>query len=231
MAIHIRRREFIFTLGGAAAAWPLAARAQQLGQTRLLSDSWLPTLRLQSQRVAAFVQRLRELAWIDGRNLAIEYRWAEGRNERYAESAAEFVRLKVDVIVTTAPARPRDKAGDIGRPDRLRARGRPGGHRPDPESGATGRQRYRPVDPADRYCRQAPRTIARGCPQSSSVSDYGECQLSRRCDGDERGAGNSSRVQPPCTRHSKSDGRRISRLPSRRSRAAQRHFMWRATRS
>jgi putative ABC transport system substrate-binding protein len=57
---------------------------------------------IESQRVAAFVQRLRELGWIDGRNLAIEYRWAEGRNERYAESAAEFVRLKVDVIVTVA---------------------------------------------------------------------------------------------------------------------------------
>jgi putative ABC transport system substrate-binding protein len=57
---------------------------------------------IESQRVAAFVQRLRELAWIDGRNLAIEYRWAEGRNERSAEIAAEFVRLKVDVIVTVA---------------------------------------------------------------------------------------------------------------------------------
>jgi signal transduction histidine kinase len=57
---------------------------------------------IESSRVAAFVQRLRELAWIDGRNLAIEYRWAEGRNERYAENAAELVRLKVDVIVTSA---------------------------------------------------------------------------------------------------------------------------------
>jgi putative tryptophan/tyrosine transport system substrate-binding protein len=56
----------------------------------------------ESQRLAAFVQRLRELGWIDGRNLAIEYRWAEGRNERYAENAAELVRLKVDVIVTSA---------------------------------------------------------------------------------------------------------------------------------
>jgi putative tryptophan/tyrosine transport system substrate-binding protein len=53
-------------------------------------------------RVAAFVQRLRELGWIDGRNLAIEYRWADGRNERYAEAAAELVRLKVDIIVTVA---------------------------------------------------------------------------------------------------------------------------------
>ena len=57
---------------------------------------------IESQRVAAFVQRLRELAWIDGRNLAIEYRWAEGRPERVSEIAAEFVRIKVDVIVTVA---------------------------------------------------------------------------------------------------------------------------------
>ena len=53
-----------------------------------------------SQWTGAFVQRLRELGWTDGRNIAIEYRWAESRNERFTESAAEFVRLKVDVIVT-----------------------------------------------------------------------------------------------------------------------------------
>jgi len=101
MAIHIRRREFIFTLGGAAAAWPLAARAQQTGKLRTIGFLGAnPSI--ESQRVAAFIQRLRELAWIDGRNLAIEYRWAEGRNERYAENAAEFVRLKLDVIVTSA---------------------------------------------------------------------------------------------------------------------------------
>jgi putative tryptophan/tyrosine transport system substrate-binding protein len=100
----MKRREFITLLGGAV-AWPLAARAQQAGK--------LPTIgflgadpSIESKRVAAFVQRLRELGWIDGRNLAIEYRWAEGRNERYAENAAELVRLKVDVIVTgaTVPA-------------------------------------------------------------------------------------------------------------------------------
>jgi putative tryptophan/tyrosine transport system substrate-binding protein len=97
----VKRREFITLLGGAVTAWPRAARAQQAGK--------LPTIgflgadpTIESQRVAAFVQRLRELAWIDGRNLAIEYRWAEGRNERYAENAAELVRLKVDVIVTVA---------------------------------------------------------------------------------------------------------------------------------
>jgi putative tryptophan/tyrosine transport system substrate-binding protein len=95
----MRRREFIALVGGAAATWPLAARAQQAG--RLPTIGFLgATPSIESQRVAAFVQRLRELGWIDGRNLAIEYRWAEGRNERNAESAAEFVRLKVDVIVT-----------------------------------------------------------------------------------------------------------------------------------
>jgi putative ABC transport system substrate-binding protein len=101
MAIQIRRREFIVTLGGVVAAWPLAARAQQAGK--------LPTIgflgadpSIESKRVAPFVQRLRELGWIDGRTVAIEYRWAEGRNERYAENAAELVRLKVDVIVTSA---------------------------------------------------------------------------------------------------------------------------------
>jgi putative ABC transport system substrate-binding protein len=97
----MRRRAFISLLGVATAAWPLAARAQQAGK--------LPTIgflgadpSIESKRVAAFVQRLRELGWIDGRNLAIEYRWAEDRNERYAEYAAELVRLKVDVIVTVA---------------------------------------------------------------------------------------------------------------------------------
>jgi putative tryptophan/tyrosine transport system substrate-binding protein len=97
----IRRREFITLVGGAVAAWPLVARAQQPGKRPTIGFLGAhPSI--ESQRVAAFVQRLRELGWIDGRNLAIEYRWAEGRNERYAENAAEFVRLKVDVIVTVA---------------------------------------------------------------------------------------------------------------------------------
>ena len=97
----MRRRAFITLLGGAAATWPLATRAQQPGKVPAIGFLGAnPSI--ESYRVAAFVQRLRELAWIDGRNLAIEYRWAEGRNERYAENAAEFVRLKVDVIVTSA---------------------------------------------------------------------------------------------------------------------------------
>jgi putative tryptophan/tyrosine transport system substrate-binding protein len=101
----VRRREFISLLGGAAAAWPLAVRAQQTGR--------LPTIGFLgadasgfSPWTAAFVAHLRELGWIENRNVTIEYRWSEGRTERYAEIAAEFVRLKVDVIVTVGSAVP-----------------------------------------------------------------------------------------------------------------------------
>jgi ABC transporter substrate binding protein len=95
----MNRREFITLLGGAA-AWPIAVRAQSAGKLPTIG-LWGPTTpSIDSQRVAAFVQRLRELGWIEGRTVKIEYRWAGGRNERAAEIAAEFVRLKVDVIVT-----------------------------------------------------------------------------------------------------------------------------------
>jgi putative ABC transport system substrate-binding protein len=93
------RREFITLLGGAAAGWPLAVRAQQPG--RLPTIGYLGGGGAISQRawVDAFVRRLRELGWIEGRTVAIEYQWGEGRPERYAEIAAGFVRLKVDVIL------------------------------------------------------------------------------------------------------------------------------------
>jgi putative tryptophan/tyrosine transport system substrate-binding protein len=102
MASHMERRKFLATLGGVA-AWPLAAGAQQAampGVGFLVAGTPLS----HGQWVAAFVQRLRELGWIEGRTIAIEYRWGEGRNERFAEIAAEFVRRKVDVIVTSATA-------------------------------------------------------------------------------------------------------------------------------
>jgi ABC-type uncharacterized transport system substrate-binding protein len=97
MASHIERRKFLATLGGVA-AWPLAARAQQLGKLPTIgilgSDSaaW-------SQLVSALMQRLRELGYIENRTVAIDYRWTEGRNDRYAAMAVELVRLRVDVIV------------------------------------------------------------------------------------------------------------------------------------
>src|SRR5499433_654814 len=100
MASYIGRRKFLATLGGAAAAWPLAARAQQPARLRTIGYLGSSTALAQSPWVAAFVRRLHELGWVEGRTVAIEYRWAEGRSERFAEIAAEFVRLKVDVIVT-----------------------------------------------------------------------------------------------------------------------------------
>src|SRR6516164_6175267 len=100
----MKRREFIALLGGAAAAWPLAARAQQPGTLPTIGYLGSATPATQGQWVAAFVQRLRELGWIEGRTIAIEYRWAEGRAERAAEIAAELVRRKVDVIVTSGTA-------------------------------------------------------------------------------------------------------------------------------
>ena len=100
----MNRREFITLLGGAAAAWPLAARAEQ-ARSPVIGFLGSATLLVESQRVAAFVQRLHQLGWIENRNVAIEYRWAEGRTERFTELAAEFARLKVDLIVAaTTPA-------------------------------------------------------------------------------------------------------------------------------
>jgi ABC-type uncharacterized transport system substrate-binding protein len=96
----MKRRDFITLIGGAAAGWPLAARAQQAGKLPTIGVLAATTASVSGQWVAAFVQRLRELGWMEGRNVAIEVRWAEGRDERSAEIAAEFVRLKVDVIVT-----------------------------------------------------------------------------------------------------------------------------------
>ena len=104
----MKRRQFITLLGGAAVGWPLAARAQQpampvigfLGATS--ASAW-------SSWVAAFVQRLSERGWIDGRTVRIEYRWGDGRNERFAKFADELVRLNVDVIVTGGAAIPAAK--------------------------------------------------------------------------------------------------------------------------
>src|SRR5262249_32414447 len=101
---RMTRREFITLLGSAAAAWPLAARAQQPGKLPTIGFLVSGTPSSHGPWVAAFVQRLRELGWIEGRTVAIEYRWAEGRADRAAEIAAEFVRRNVDVIVTSATA-------------------------------------------------------------------------------------------------------------------------------
>src|SRR5215203_3529802 len=100
----MRRREFITLLGGAAAAFPISARAQQRGRLPTIGFVGPLSSSTMSQWTAAFVQRLRELGWIEDRTVAIEYRWGEGRSERFPEIMAEFVRLKVSVIVTGGTA-------------------------------------------------------------------------------------------------------------------------------
>src|SRR5260370_22950139 len=92
----MRRREFIKVIASSAAAWPFAARAQQPGKLPTIGFLVPGTPSTHGQWFAALVQRLRELGWIDGRTIAIEYRWAEGRTDRAAETVAEFVRSPHD---------------------------------------------------------------------------------------------------------------------------------------
>ena len=101
----MKRRAFITLFGGAVAAWPLAARAQQAGKVPSIgfvgsdASAWRPW-------TAAFAARLHDLGWIEDRTIAIEYRWSAGRPDRVAEFVAEFLRLKVDLIVTNDNAAP-----------------------------------------------------------------------------------------------------------------------------
>jgi putative ABC transport system substrate-binding protein len=101
---QLQRREFITLLGGVVGAWPTLVRAQQSVKLPTIGFLGANSPAVQSQWTAAFVQRLHELGWTEGRNVAIEYRWAETRFERAPDFIAEFVRLKVDVIVTHATA-------------------------------------------------------------------------------------------------------------------------------
>jgi putative tryptophan/tyrosine transport system substrate-binding protein len=179
----IRRREFITLLGGSAAAWPLATGAQQAAMPviAIVGDDatvWKPW-------TEAFVDRLHELGWIEGRNVSIEYRWSEGRAEPLTTIAAEFVEQKVDVIVTyggavttlkqAAPSIPIvfaiavDPVG-IGLVPNL---SRPGGN----------------VDTIDRPRRQTTRTLPRGCSCHAPLGHHVRRRLSRRSAGKPGGAG------------------------------------------
>jgi putative ABC transport system substrate-binding protein len=100
----MRRRDFIQVIGGTAAAWPFAVSAQQAGKLPTVGFLGVATATAWSPFVTSFVQRLAELGWVEGRSVAIQYRWADARNERFAEIAAEFVRSKVDIIVTAGTA-------------------------------------------------------------------------------------------------------------------------------
>ena len=191
----MKRREFITLAGSTAIAWPLAARAQQPAK--------LPTIgflgadpSIESKRVAAFVQRLRELGWIDGRNLSIEYRWAEGRNERYAENAAELVRLKVDVIVTvaTVPTLAAKQAtavipivfaasGDPVGTGLVASLARPGGN-------VTGLSTQTTETAGKRL------DFARDRPRPRPVGDHRQCGQSHQRAGVGRGSGGGPRARP-----------------------------------
>ena len=100
MAIHIERREFIATLGGAAAAWPLAVRAQQPPKIVRIGFLGVTTQSGVERRLQRFRAGLRDRGYIEGENIFIDFRWAEGNYARLAEFAAELVRLKVDLLAT-----------------------------------------------------------------------------------------------------------------------------------
>src|SRR5947199_10844791 len=131
MASHIDRRKFLATLGGAAAAWPLAARAQQ---PKVPTIGGLVIGNISPEEFwREFRQGLRDLGYIEGQNIRFEFRSAEGQINRLPELAAELVHLKVDVIVTWFTPTAGGKASDAGNPDRDGRDRRSDRHGPDHE--------------------------------------------------------------------------------------------------
>ena len=99
----MRRRECIAVLGGAAAAWPFVARAEQTPKIGFLLPGGSRTTVVRGQ-LEAFRQALKEYGWVEGQNISVEYRFAEGKEDALAEIAAELVRLRLDVIVAEGTA-------------------------------------------------------------------------------------------------------------------------------
>jgi hypothetical protein len=147
---HMQRRVFISGIG-VATLWPFITRAQ--GPTRVPTIGFLGSTspEMASHWMAAFLKRLRELGWIEGRTIAIEYRWADAHSERYSEIAAEFGCYRHMGIRTGA----RGKAGDHAYPHCIRGADGPRRRWRSCKSGATRRQRDGHVDPANRYRGQA----------------------------------------------------------------------------
>jgi hypothetical protein len=168
---HTRRRDVIALLAGAS-AWPTAAQAQQriLPTIGFLGTAVPSTM---SEWTAALEQRLRELGWVEGRTVTIAYRWAESRLERYVEIAAEFVRLNVDVIVTTVPAAPAAKQATSVIPIVFILASDPVGTGL-VASLAPGRQHHRALHPGDRPCQQAGGASARSRPGPEDGRDPGQ---------------------------------------------------------
>ena len=157
----MRRRAFITLLGGAA-AWPLAAGAQQ-PRIPLIGFLGTATRSAWGQWVTATDQRLRELGWIEGRNLVVEYRWAEGRSERYSEIAEEFVGLKVDVILTSGGAEAKSQ-----RPSRIRSSGTTARTRTSP--GRTSVAEQRQLEARDREFAEAHTQLDEALEQQTATS-------------------------------------------------------------
>ena len=152
----MKRREFITLLGGAAATWPQAVRAQQptMPVIGFLGASESSAM---TKWVAALVQRLRELGWVEGRKIGIEYRWAEGRFERLAgfRSRAGPPQGQHHRCGRRNCCNPCGKTRHVGHPKRLSDSGGPRDQRPGREPGTTGWQRYGPIDVGIRSCWQA----------------------------------------------------------------------------
>jgi len=157
----MRRREFITLLGGAAAAasvsWPYTASAQRADKPHTIGFMSASALAAMGTSVEAFVQRLRELGWIQGSNVVIEYRSGEGVFERLAGFAADFVRQGVDIIVAERHRRGYSgQTGDSRDPDCIPDRGGPRWQQAGRQSLSTGRRRNRAVNTTDRTCIQTP---------------------------------------------------------------------------
>jgi putative ABC transport system substrate-binding protein len=193
----MRRRDFIKVIAGSAAAWPLAARAQQPAKLPTIGFLGQSTRSAASEWVAAFVQRLRELGWIENRTVAIVYRWAEGSDERFADIATEFVRLKVDVIVTSGTSQVLAAkratsvipivfatAGDPVGNNLVASLTRPGGN-------ATGLSNQT-IDTAGKRLELLREVV----PRSQSCGDHGQCWQPRRCAGNGRGSGGGRDARP-----------------------------------
>ena len=219
----MRRREVITLLGGAA-AWPLAARAQQAAKLRTIGFLGTTTPSVWASWTAAFVRRLRELGWIEGRSVAIEYRWAEGRVERFTEIAAEFVRLNVDVIVTAglgvAAAKQATSvvpivfalSNDPVGSGLVASLARPGGN-------VTGLSIQQTDIVGKRL--ELLREVVPGLRRLAIMANVG---LSRRRAGGGRGSGNGQDARPRSSRCWKFGEPRTSRPPSRGSKVARTPF-------